>query len=246
MGTIRVNPWQRAPGWIRETTKLNKNGSIHFMKNILAFCLAILSFSVTVLYAWEQPGLKVGDPAPPIVLKNLDGGSTFYLRDYCGQPRTPRTRQERDVVVLSFFTTWCVNCKKEIPCLQDMASRFAGDSIRFYLVNVGEARDTVEAYIFQRVISLPILHDEFSVTSQKYKANSLPTLVVIDKSGNIAEYHVGYVEGYEKELEAKLNKLLGKTKPGVPAAALKTDSTSADTSKAKPKTKGKKLKHKNI
>ncbi|MDP2754540.1 MAG: hypothetical protein Q8P40_09150, partial [Nitrospirota bacterium] len=49
-----------------------------------------------VLKAGDQPGLKAGDPAPPIVLKNLDGGSTFYLRDYCGQPRTPRTRQERD------------------------------------------------------------------------------------------------------------------------------------------------------
>jgi thiol-disulfide isomerase/thioredoxin len=224
--------------------KLNKNGSIHFMKNILAFCLAILSFSVTVLYAGDQPGLKVGDPAPPIVLKNLDGGSTFYLRDYCGQPRTPRTRQERDVVVLSFFTTWCVNCKKEIPCLQEMASRFANDSIRFYLVNVGEARDTVEAYIFQRVISLPILHDEFSVTSQKYKANSLPTLVVIDKSGNIAEYHTGFVPGYEKELEAKLNKLLGKTKPEMLAA--RPDSTASDTAKAKPKVKVKKVKAKKV
>jgi thiol-disulfide isomerase/thioredoxin len=214
------------------------------MKNILAFCLAILAFSVPALNAGDQPGLKVGDPAPPIVLKNLDGGSTFYLRDYCGQPRTPRTRQERDVVVLSFFTTWCVNCKKEIPGLQDMASRFANDSIRFYLVNVGEDRDSVEAYIFQWVISLPILHDEFSVTSQKYKANSLPTLAVIDKAGNIAEYHVGYVAGYEKELEAKLNKLLGKAKPTV--LTTKPDSTAADTAKAKPKAKGKKSKGKKV
>lgn len=216
------------------------------MKNILSFCLTMLLLSVSALAAGDKPGLKVGDPAPPIVLKNLDGGSTFYLRDYCGQARTPRTRQERDVVVLSFFTTWCENCKKEIPCLQEMASRFAGDSVRFYLVNVGEARDTVEAYIFQRVISLPILHDEFSVTSQKYKANSLPTLVVIDKAGNIAEYHVGFQAGYEKELESRLNLLLGKTRPESLAAVIKTDSTSTDTTKAKPKSGGKKIKPKNI
>jgi len=222
------------------------------MKNILAFCLVILAVTAPVLKAGDQPGLKVGDPAPPIVLKNLDGGSTFYLRDYCGQARTPRTRQERDVVVLSFFTTWCVNCKKEIPGLQEMASRFTGDSIRFYLVNVGEDRDTVEACIFQRVISLPILHDEFSVTSQKYKASSLPTLVVIDKTGNIAEYHVGYQDGYETELEAKLNLLLGKTKPKSPAVTLRSgsaqvpDSAAADTVKAKPKTKVKKIKPKKV
>jgi len=104
----------------------------------------------------------------------------------------------------------------------------------------------VEAYIFQRVISLPILHDEFSVTAQKYQANSLPTLVVIDKSGNLAEYHTGFVAGYEKELEAKLNLLLGKTRPESLAAVIKTDSTSAGTTKAKPKSSGKKIKPKNI
>jgi thiol-disulfide isomerase/thioredoxin len=207
------------------------------MKKLLVLLLGLLAVSTQSLKAGDQPGLKVGDPAPPIVLKNLDGGSTFYLRDYCGVARGPRQRQERDLVVLSFFTTWCENCKKEIPCLQEMASRFTGDSVRFYLVDVGEARDTVEACIFQRVISLPILHDEFSVTAQKYKANSLPTLVVIDKAGNIAEYHVGYVAGYEKELEAKLNLWLGKTKPESLAAAVKPDSAKA---KAKHKVNGKK------
>jgi len=104
----------------------------------------------------------------------------------------------------------------------------------------------VEAYIFQRVISLPILHDEFSVTSQKYKANSLPTLVVIDKAGNIAEYHVGFQAGYEKELEAKLNLLLGKTKPESLAAIVTPDSIKADSVKAKPKVKTKKSKAKKV
>jgi len=205
------------------------------MKKYLALCLAILAFSAQALAAGDKPGLKAGDPAPPIVLKNLDGTSTFYLRDHCGEPRGPRKPQQRNVVVLSFFTTWCENCKKEIPCLQEMASRFAGDSIRFYLVNVGEDRDTVESYVFHRVISLPILHDEFQVTAKKYQANSLPTLVVIDKAGTIAEYHTGFVAGYEKELEAKLNLLLGKAKPE--SLATRTDSAAADTVKPKPKIK---------
>lgn len=216
------------------------------MKNILSFCLTLMVLSAPALAAGDKPCLKVGDPAPPIVLKNLDGATTFYLRDHCGEPRGPRKPQQRNVVVLSFFTTWCENCKKEIPCLQEMASRFAGDSIRFYLVNVGEARDTVENYVFKRVVSLPVLHDEFQVTSQKYKASSLPTLVVIDKAGNIAEYHVGFQAGYEKELEAKLNLLLGKTKPESLAADVKPASASADTVKAKPKANGKKTKTKNI
>jgi thiol-disulfide isomerase/thioredoxin len=213
--------------------------------------IASVIFLTLLLATWpakagDKPCPKVGDPAPPVVLKLLDGSNTFYLRDYCGQPRTPRTRQERDVVVFSFFTTWCVNCKKEIPCLQEMASKYTQDSVRFYLINVGESKDSVETHVFNEVISLPVLHDEFSQTAKRYQANSLPTLVVVDKEGKIAEYHTGFVPGYEKELENTLNLLLGKTKPGTMVSTAKPDSAKPDSAKAKPKTNVKKAKTKNI
>lgn len=216
------------------------------MKNLITHTILALMLAAVTVTAGDKPCLKAGEPAPPVVLKLLDGSNTFYLRDYCGQPRTPRTRQERDVVVFSFFTTWCVNCKKEIPCLQEMASRFSQDSIRFYLINVGESKDSVETHVFNEVITLPVLHDEFSQTAKRYQANSLPTLVVVDKEGKIAEYHTGFVPGYEKELESRLNALLGKTKPETLASTAKPDSIKTDSTKAKAKPNGKKTKTKTI
>lgn len=195
-------------------------------------CLLLVGVLASNLPA--DPGL-CGQPAPIVVLKTLDG-KDFYLRDYCGQVRGPRHRQEREVVVLSFFTSWCKNCKSEIPVLQQLASEMAGLPVKFYLVNVGQPRDTVENYVFQNVTTLPVLMDQYEVASKKYKVKELPTLVMIDKEGILKEYHTGFVPAYGDSIRMKIHSLLGMGQAGNSGhAAVRPDATKADTAKAEPK-----------
>jgi len=178
-------------------------------------------------------GMKSGQPVPAFVLKTLDG-QDFYLRDYCGEPRGKRFRQDRNILVLSFFTTWCKNCKLEIPVLQEMASAYRDQGIQFYLVNVGQPKDTVSAYVFDQVISLPVLLDQYEVVSKKFSVKELPTLTVIGRDAVLAEYHTGYTPDYQVKLVTKLDSLLGKTAPAVKPAA---GDTSAKAGPAKKKGK---------
>jgi thiol-disulfide isomerase/thioredoxin len=171
-----------------------------------------------------------------VVLKTLDG-SDFYLRDYCGQPRGARHKQEREAVVLSFFTSWCKNCKTEIPVLQQLASEMAGLPVKFYLVNVGQSRDTVENYVFNNVITLPVLMDQYEVVSKKYRVKELPTLVMIDREGIIKEYHTGFIPAYGDSIRQQLRFLLGmapveKMEP----ASSRTNAAKADSVKVPAKT----------
>jgi len=166
----------------------------------------------------EKAGLKPGDPAPVFVAKAHDD-SEFYLRDYCGEPRGKRCRQERNVLVLSFFATWCKPCRAEMPVLQELASKYRGEGVLFYLVNQGQPRDTVSNFIFDQVVTLPVLLDQYEVTAKKYGVRELPTLVVIGKDGKLAEYHSGYAEGYQAALGRTLDSLLGRALPRQPGAA---------------------------
>jgi len=194
-------------------------------------CLILITFLISVSPAENaDPGL-CGKPAPIVVLKTLDG-SDFYLRDYCGQPRGPRQRQERNVVILSFFTSWCKNCKNEIPLLQELSSELAQYGAKFYLVNVGESKDTVENYIFNNVISLPVLMDQYEVASKKYQVKELPTLVMIDKEGILKEYHTGFVPTFGDSIKIKIRSLLGMGQAGNSGhAEMKQDSIKIDTTK---------------
>jgi thiol-disulfide isomerase/thioredoxin len=194
-----------------------------------------------VLFCQAAPGategLRPGEPAPAFVAKAHDDAE-FYLRDYCGEPRGKRHRQERNILVLSFFASWCKPCKAEMPMLQELASRYRGDGVLFYLVNKGQPRDTVSNFLFDQVVSLPVLMDQYEVLAKKYHVRELPTLVIIGKDGRLAEYHTGYNEGYQGALAFKLDSLLGKPLPRPQTAA--ADSAA----KPKPKTKGRTSKKK--
>lgn len=184
------------------------------------------------LPASGSAGLKPGDQAPVFAAKAHDG-SEFFLRDYCGEPRGKRHRQERNILVLSFFASWCKPCRTEMPMLQELASRYRGDGVLFYLVNKGQPGDTVSNFLFEQVVTLPVLMDRYEVLAKKYRIRELPTLVVIGRDGRLAEYHAGYADNYQEILAGKLDSLLGKAPPKPQAAA--ADSAA----KPKPKAKGK-------
>lgn len=53
--------------------------------------------------------LTIGKPAPPLVLNTLDG-QHIATRDLLGQ-----------VVIVTFWATWCDPCREELPLLSDYA-----------------------------------------------------------------------------------------------------------------------------
>ena len=186
------------------------------MKRAVSLAAAFVSLAALSLAGTgadtAQP-FHPGDPAPAFMLKTLDG-QEFYLKDYCGKPRGPRTRQERNIVVLSFFNAECKYCKVEIPVLHDVAKKYGDFGVRFFLADIKDSRDTVAAIVADRTYSLPVLLDEYEVVAKKYKIKALPVLVVIDREGRIAEYHTGYLPGYKQDLEKLLKKLALKRMTG--------------------------------
>lgn len=62
--------------------------------------------------------LKLGQPAPPLVLNTLDGRS-IATRDLKGQ-----------VVIATFWATWCAPCREELPLLSTFAERQAARGLQ--------------------------------------------------------------------------------------------------------------------
>jgi thiol-disulfide isomerase/thioredoxin len=167
----------------------------------------------------KSDSLKIGDEAPRFVMRNLLTNNGVFFSDYTGKIlREPWKKKERQVVILSFWATWCQPCKNEIPILTLLANKFKDQKVQFFLVNTMEraeqSEDSVRTTYMNRGYSLTCLIDPAGRYSHLYSVHGLPALVVVDKLGIVRKINRGYHENFEIELEQLIKELLKEEETG--------------------------------
>jgi peroxiredoxin len=176
------------------------------IKSIIIFLIAVISLNGQTNGNTTQIGVE----APMFSLPNLNN-DYIALRDLCGEKlRKPWKNKTKHVVVLSFFASWCKPCIAEIPHLQVLKDKYKNESIKFFLINVGEEKGKIQEFLESRDITIPILMDKYKKVSEKYDALRLPRLIVIDKQGIIQLEQRGFKDGkkFESDLKSIISKLL--------------------------------------
>jgi len=115
----------------------------------------------------------VGEKAPDFSLSTVDGG-TINLSEFLG----------KKPVVLDFWTSWCPNCRRDMPKLSKMYEKHK-DKIEVIGINLQENPAIVERYISSADIVFPIALDPSGQTSRAYDIRYTNTHILIDKDGNI-------------------------------------------------------------
>lgn len=117
----------------------------------------------------------------------------FTLTIEAGEGVGDRVALERlagQVVVLDFWASWCRPCRRSIPILNRVSERFP--TVHFYGVNVeGSDRARLQARHEALGANFPSFHDPRSELQDHYGVSHLPTLVVIDGSGQIQHSESG-------------------------------------------------------
>jgi peroxiredoxin len=124
----------------------------------------------------------IGQPAPAIVLPDLDG-KPHRLADYRGHR-----------VLLNFWASWCVPCLEEMPALNRAQAKFGEHGG----IVVGIAMDDparVRAFLAAHPLSYPIVLGELAAPSTSLRLGDigdvLPYSVLIDAHGKILATHAG-------------------------------------------------------
>jgi thiol-disulfide isomerase/thioredoxin len=124
------------------------------------------------------------------------------------------------VAVIDFWATWCVPCQHELPELERLYQRFAGDRrVVFYAVDVpvtdtpddqGDTPARALGFFRQRGYRMPLGYDTGGRAAEALHAHGLPTLLVLDRSGRVRLRHVGYAgaEDLGETLAGTIEKLL--------------------------------------
>ena len=137
-----------------------------------------------------------GAPAPDFSLELLDG-STMTLSDYQG-----------GIVVLDFWATWCPPCVRAMPILETVMNDYADQGVAVYAINLRETTEQVEQFLTNHGLDLPVAMDRDGAVAGEYLIRAVPTTVIVDDQGVVAEVHVGAGPAYEDELREALDSLL--------------------------------------
>lgn len=154
-----------------------------------------------------DPGLVdsplIGRPAPEFDLPKLAGDGSVALADLGG-----------DVVVVNFFASWCLECRKEHADLVATANAFAENGVTFVQIGYQEEPATSLAYLEEAGMSevTAYLADPGSRTAIAYGVFGIPETFFVDRNGTVVGKIIGEADAFI--LGATLDTILAGGAPG--------------------------------
>ena len=147
--------------------------------------------------------------------KNTDSESTIpdlKVRLLNGSSTTLHKLSQDGPLLIDFWATWCVPCKKVMKYLNEYHEEYANDNFKVLMINTDTPRSLakVRGFIKSQDYSFNVGMDPNKVLSKKLNGMIMPTLILVDKGGVIKWRHQGYVAGEEIEIEKQIKQILGK------------------------------------
>lgn len=141
--------------------------------------------AITVVLG-ERPG------AEEMARLDLVGEAAPELSRAVAVGRAPRSLAELQgrVVLIDFWASWCGPCRMVAPRLSALHERYGAEGLTVLGVTTDDAELAARA---ARALgmSYPTMVDTDGVVSRAYGISSLPTLVLVDRSGRVRHLHVG-------------------------------------------------------
>ena len=134
-------------------------------------------------------------PAPDFTLQNTNGNSV-RLSDFKGK-----------AVLLNFWATWCVPCKKELPSMQKLYEALKLDGVEVIAISIDrDKQKRIHQYINDYKLTFPVLLDPSQKVRKDYFILGLPTSYLIGADGKLK----GFISG-EREWDSTASKKLFST-----------------------------------
>ncbi len=160
---------------------------------VVAVAILVLAPSAPLATAGPRPG----DPAPDFALRSFDSGN-LRLSGFRG-----------DVVLISFWATWCGPCQQQMRELEHISSTYRSAGLVTLGVNLDEDPARAAAMAARLGVRFPLLFDERKDVSRLYDLDSMPVTFLVDREGVVRAVHEGFQVGQERIYLDAVRSLLG-------------------------------------
>ena len=146
--------------------------------NALKAAILILILGGTAYFALRQRparAVAIGEQAPDFTVPAFPSGS-LHLKNYQGQ-----------IVVLTFWATWCPPCVEETPSLEQFAEKMRDQGVIVLSVSVDENQKALQDFVQKNHVSFLVGRDPDRSLEARYGTYVFPESYILDRQGRVAE-----------------------------------------------------------
>jgi thiol-disulfide isomerase/thioredoxin len=108
------------------------------------------------------------------------------------------------VVVVDFWASWCVPCRRSFPWMNAMHEKYAGDGLVIIGVNLDSDAGEAATFLRDYPAGFDIVYDPNGEIAEAFGVVAMPSSYIIDREGNQVTRHLGFKVRNQDEYEALL------------------------------------------
>lgn len=134
------------------------------------------------------------------VSSNTTAESNFELTKFRGK-----------VVLLDFWASWCVPCRRSFPWMNGMQEKYGRDGLVIIGVNMDSEPAEAAAFLQDFPAHFKVINDPDGDLAREHDVIAMPSSYVFDRDGVLVTRHLGFKVKRQDEYEAILVETLGKS-----------------------------------
>jgi cytochrome c biogenesis protein CcmG/thiol:disulfide interchange protein DsbE len=108
------------------------------------------------------------------------------------------------VVVLDFWASWCVPCRRSFPWWNAMHAKYADEGLVIVGVNLDNESDSAAEFLKEFPADFQIHYDLQKELAKRFGVQAMPSSYILGRDGEIFKKHFGFKVKQQDEFEALL------------------------------------------
>ena len=117
-------------------------------------------------------------------------------------------RYQGSVVLVDFWASWCVPCRRSFPWMNAMQAKYADAGLVILAVNLDQTPADAETFLAKYPAEFEIVYDPMGDLAREFGVEVMPSSFLVGRDGEITDRHAGFKVQKEPEYEAQIKTAL--------------------------------------
>lgn len=140
-----------------------------------------------------------------VVAALLLAASIFSVRPVLAQQQTlDLASHAGKVVIVDFWASWCVPCRRSFPWLNAMQAKYQSQGLVIVGINLDNVPDDARAFLEDYPAEFKIVYDADRSVAREFEVVAMPSSYLIGRDGELRERHLGFKVQRQAEYETAI------------------------------------------